>query len=37
MKGDAGGFESGLARFFLCLLPDGVKTGKFLRNNAGMS
>ena len=35
--GDAGGFESGLARFFLCLFQGGAGTNKFLRDNTEMS
>jgi ribosome maturation factor RimP len=34
---DAGGFESGLAHFFLCLFQGGAKTNKFLRDNTDMS
>jgi ribosome maturation factor RimP len=36
-QGDAGGFESGLAHFFLCLFPSVVEIVKFLRDNAEMS
>ncbi len=34
---DVGGFESGLAHFFLCLFQGDAKTNKFLRDNTDMS
>jgi len=36
-QGDADGFESGLAHFFLCLFQSVVEIAKFLRDNAEMS
>ena len=34
---DTGGFESGLAHFFLCLFQGGAEIRNFLRDNADMS
>jgi ribosome maturation factor RimP len=36
-QGDAGGFESGLAHFFLCLFQDAAEICNFLRDNKDMS